>query len=94
MGPLRIPTPLPDDLEELVQRIIGACIVVHQALGPGLLEGIYTRAVAAELSSLGIKCEIHVAQVISYLKVTRARIGLLMNFNAEYLRSGLRRVIL
>jgi PD-(D/E)XK nuclease superfamily protein len=62
--------------------------------GPGLLEGIYTRAVAAELSSLGIKCEIHVAQVISYLKVTRARIGLLMNFNAEYLRSGLRRVIL
>jgi GxxExxY protein len=133
MGLLRVPTPLPDDVEDLVQRTIGACISVHQELGPGLLEAIYSRAIAAELDSQGIGYElerslpvryrgaiighhrldllvearvvlevkaverlqpVHVAQVISYLKVSGARVGLLMNFNAEVLRQGLRRIIL
>jgi GxxExxY protein len=122
MAPLRIPTPLSDDLEDLVQRTIGACIAVHAELGPGLLEEIYSRAIAAELLSLGIGFErehslpinyrgalighhrldllvegqivlevkaverllpVHVAQVISYLKVSRARIGLLMNLTRK-----------
>lgn len=130
---LRVPSPLPDDLEDLVQRTIGACITVHSELGPGLLEGIYARAIAAELTELAIRFELerslpiryrgalighhrldllidgrivvevkaverllplHIAQVISYLKVSGARIGLLMNFNAEVLRSGLRRIVL
>ena len=133
MAPMRISTPLPDDLEDLVQRTIGACIAVHAELGPGLLEGIYSKAIAAELTALGIGFDaerslpvtyrgtvlghhrldlfvegqivlevktverllpVHVAQVISYLRVSRARIGLLMNFNAEFLRSGLRRIVL
>ena len=133
MTPLRIPTPLSVDLEDLVQRTIGACIAVHQELGPGLLEAIYSRAIAAELTLLGITFELerslpisyrgsvighhrldllvegqivlevkaverllplHVAQVISYLKVSSARIGLLMNFNSVVLRHGLRRIVL
>ena len=133
MGLQRVTTPLPDDLEDLVQRTIGACIAVHTELGPGLLEGIYSRAIAAELKSLDITYELersipvsyrgsvighhrldlfveeqivleikavdrllplHVAQTISYLKVGKARIGLLMNFNAEILKHGLRRIVL
>lgn len=116
-----------------MQRTIGACIAVHSELGPGLLESIYSRAIAAELTFLGIAFELerslpvsyrgavighhrldlfvdarivlevkavdrilplHAAQVISYLKVNGARIGLLMNFNAEVLRNGLRRIVL
>src|SRR5262249_52107046 len=127
MAPLRISSPLPDELERLVERVIGACITVHSELGPGLLEAIYSKAIAAELTDLGIGFElerqlpvtykgviighhrldlliegqiivevkaverllpVHVAQVICYLKVSRvARLGLLMNFNAEILRS-------
>ena len=35
--------------DALTERIIGAAILVHKALGPGLLEGIYQKSLAAEL---------------------------------------------
>ena len=47
---LKIPTPLSDELEALVHKTIGCCIAVHRSLGPGLLEGIYARAVCIELT--------------------------------------------
>jgi GxxExxY protein len=45
-----------------------------------------------------IKCvekllPIHVAQVLSYLKLTGLKLGLLINFNVPHLRQGIRRVI-
>jgi GxxExxY protein len=36
----------------------------------------------------------HVAQVVSYLRLTGARVGLLVNFNAPMLKQGIRRVVL
>jgi GxxExxY protein len=130
---LRIASPLPDDLEELVHETIGACIAVHAEVGPGLLEGVYARALAIELESRGISYEterlipiaykgqplgdyrvdvlvggrlilelkaverllpVHVAQMLTYLRMTKCRIGLLVNFNVEVLRGGIRRVVL
>ena len=42
---LRVPSPLPDELETLVHDTIGCCIAVHRALGPGLLENdLFARA--------------------------------------------------
>jgi GxxExxY protein len=37
---------------------------------------------------------IHEAQVLTYLKLSRIRVGLLINFNAAVLKDGLRRLIL
>ena len=54
---LRVPSRLPDELEALVTRTIGCCIAVHQALGPGLLEGIYARSVCLELAAHDIPFE-------------------------------------
>jgi GxxExxY protein len=54
---LRIPIPLPDELENLIEQIIGCCIAVHRALGPGLLEGISSKAVCSELLAAGIPFE-------------------------------------
>jgi len=54
---LRISTPLSDDLEKLIHDTIGCCVAVHRALGPGLLEGIYSRAIALELTAAGIRFE-------------------------------------
>ena len=54
---LRIQTPLSDELEDLIHRTIGCCITVHRALGPGLLERTYTRAVHLELTAENIRFE-------------------------------------
>ena len=55
---LRVPTPLPDALEELVGDVIGAAIAVHRELGPGLLETAYQRALSIELDARGIDHEV------------------------------------
>lgn len=54
---LRIPSPLPDEIEELVHKTIGCCIRVHRELGPGLLESTCSRAVSIELHAAGIPFE-------------------------------------
>ena len=54
---LRITSPLSEELEGLVHKTIGCCIDVHRALGPGLLESIYSRAVCIEPSEAGIPFE-------------------------------------
>ena len=60
---LRIPSPLSDELEDLIERIIGCGITVHRALGPGLLESIYAKAVCLELLAADIpfECERRIA---------------------------------
>jgi GxxExxY protein len=43
--------------EELSERLIGAAIEVHRALGPGFLESFYEEAICIELSERGIPFE-------------------------------------
>ena len=47
---LRVFSQLSQELEVLVHDTIGYCIEVHRQLGPGLLEIVYSRALAVELS--------------------------------------------
>ena len=130
---LKLPSHLSDELEELIYRTIGCCITVHRALGPGLLETIYTRAICLELEAENISFEreklypviyrgrllcqqrldlvvdgqlvlevksveqlnpIHRAQILSYLRVSKIAVGLLINFNVPILQDGLKRVVL
>ena len=42
---------------ELSERIIGCCIQVHGALGPGFLEKIYEEALCHELAKAGLSFE-------------------------------------
>ena len=51
---LRVPTPLDDDVEDLIHRTIGCCIEVRRSLGPGLIEAIYQRAVGFELTFIAL----------------------------------------
>lgn len=53
-----------------------------------LVEG----CVIVELKAVDLIHPIHLAQVITYLKLTTCPAGLLMNFNSTSLRSGLRRL--
>ena len=54
---IRVPSPLPADVEQLMRDTIGCCIAVHRALGPGLRERIYSHAVCVELTAVGIPFE-------------------------------------
>ena len=54
---LQVSTPLSHDVEQLMHDTIGSCIAVHRELGPGLLEKIYSKAVALELSAACITFE-------------------------------------
>jgi GxxExxY protein len=115
-------------INNLTERIIGAAIEVHRALGPGLLEGLYETALAIELDERRIKCARQVkvpasykgrslgdyvvdlivedlvvvevksiahvlpvfeAQLISYLRLTGKRLGLLINFNTRLVKEGI-----
>lgn len=128
----RATSDLPRDVEDVITRVIGACIEVHRHLGPGFLESIYHRAVCIELRERGLSFEkektveilykgqhlhgqrldliveskvvvdvkavsqleeIHVSQVVSYLKATGLRAGLLANFNAVVMKAGIRRIV-
>lgn len=46
-----------------------------------------------ELKSIEKLNDIHIAQVLTYLKLANAQIGLLMNFNVFRLKDGLKRLI-
>jgi GxxExxY protein len=37
---------------------------------------------------------VHTSQVVSYLRATNLRVGLLVNFNADWLKGSLRRIVL
>jgi GxxExxY protein len=37
--------------------------------------------------------DIHLAQVLTYLKLTNTKLGLLMNFNVVRLKEGIKRVV-
>jgi GxxExxY protein len=51
-------------------------------------------SVLIEIKSVDGFERVHVAQVLTYLKATKCRLGLLINFNVPVLRDGVRRIAL
>jgi len=49
--------------------------------------------VVIELKSVEALNEVHIAQVITYLKLSGCKLGLLMNFNVLRLVDGLKRLV-
>jgi GxxExxY protein len=121
-------------LNDLSEKVIGAAIAVHRALGPGLLEAPYEECLGHELETCGLKFErqkplplvygnvklacayrmdlvvensivveikavakidrVHEAQLLSYLRLSGLRLGLLLNFNVRNLaRQGIVRKV-
>lgn len=54
---LRLRSPLSDEDEAIVARVMDSLFAVHRALGPGFRELIYHRACCLELDSRGISYE-------------------------------------
>ncbi len=49
--------------------------------------------VVIEVKSVDALNPVHLAQLMTYLKLSKCRIGYLINFNVESLKDGIRRVI-
>ena len=50
--------------------------------------------VIAEIKSVESLADIHMAQILTYLKLSGCKLGLLVNFNVRHLKDGIKRVIL
>jgi GxxExxY protein len=48
----------------------------------------------AELKAVEALAPVHTAQLMTYLKLTGMRLGLLINFNVPLIRNGIKRVAL
>ncbi len=62
-------------------------------VGESRLDFLIDGILILELKAIDNLAPIHRAQVISYLKATNLRLGLLINFNVIVLKDGLKRVL-
>lgn len=58
------------------------------------LDLLVEESVIVEIKSVTRLAPIHTAQMITYLRLTGCRVGLLMNFNVQRLPQGIKRVVL
>jgi GxxExxY protein len=57
------------------------------------VDSIVERCLIVEVKCVETLLPVHVAQTLSYLRLTGLKLGLLLNFNVPHLRQGIRRVI-
>ena len=65
-----------------------------RSIGEGRLDFLVGETVVIELKAVESLKDVHLAQVLSYLRMTGHRLGLLINFNVPVLKKGIRRVVL
>lgn len=58
------------------------------------LDLLVERRVVVEIKSIDALASIHTAQLLTYLRFSRVRLGYLINFNTNRLRDGFRRLVL
>lgn len=63
-------------------------------IGNMRLDILVNNLIIVELKSVERLMGIHEAQLMTYLKITEKRLGLLINFNTRVLKTGLKRIIL
>src|SRR5947207_6382685 len=77
-----------------VRQPIFPVVYKGQVIGEYRLDLIVEDTVIVEIKSVERFDPIFEAQVLTYLRVTSKKIGLLMNFNSRLLRDGIRRYVL
>lgn len=58
-----------------------------------ILDLLVEKQIVLELKSVDGLLPVHEAQLLSYLKITNLRLGLLINFNTATLKQGLKRFV-
>ena len=71
-----------------------AIVYKGRALHGQELDLIVESKVVVEVKAVSSLAGIHESQLVSYLKATGLRAGLLINFNVSVLKAGIRRIVL
>jgi GxxExxY protein len=58
------------------------------------LDIIVENKLIIEIKSVEVLNDVHLAQILTYLKLSNSKLGLLINFNVKLLKDGIKRVIL
>lgn len=57
------------------------------------LDLLVENKVIIEIKSVEKLASVHFAQTLTYLKLSKLRLGLLINFNVKYLKEGIHRIV-
>jgi GxxExxY protein len=57
------------------------------------LDIVVENAIILELKAVEALAPIHDAQLLTYLKLSGLKLGLLLNFNVPYMRNGIKRIV-
>jgi GxxExxY protein len=57
------------------------------------LDLLVENKVIIEVKSVGALNDVHLAQILTYLKLSNNRLGFLLNFNVSRIKNGIRRVV-
>ena len=79
---------------KFVRQPIFPVVYKGQAIGEYRLDLLVEDLVVVEIKSVERYDPIFESQVLTYLRVTGKRVGLLMNFNSRLLRDGVKRFVL
>ncbi|HNV53454.1 MAG TPA: GxxExxY protein [Tenuifilaceae bacterium] len=55
---------------------------------------IVENSIIIEIKAVDSLSDIHLAQILTYLKLSNCKLGLLVNFNVRHLKDGIKRVVL
>ena len=78
-----------------VEHQVPLPLVYHQVRLPTAyrIDFIVEKCLIIEVKCVETLLPVHVAQVISYLRLSGLKLGLLLNFNVPHMRHGIRRII-
>ena len=63
-------------------------------LGIGFrMDLLVEQTVAVEIKSVNELMDVHFAQLLTYLKLSDLKLGLLINFNVPLIKNGIRRIV-
>jgi GxxExxY protein len=77
-----------------VSQVVIPAFYKGRLLGQYRVDLIVGDLVLVEIKSVERMHPVFDAQVLTYLKLTRKRVGLLLNFNSRVMREGIKRLIL
>jgi GxxExxY protein len=75
------------------RQVIIPVVYKGKAIGEKQLDFVIDGKLIVELKAVEQIASVHKAQVLTYLKITGHKIGLLINFNVPALKEGIRRII-